>query len=102
LDVTQRRLIVTDFLGQPMGAILKGQAAPPPPLKNYLTVMDVDWNNLARDREVTGCYEQGNELPYTIMYAKFCDRLMKCKFLKNDFCSTDLASCVHLRYCVTS
>jgi hypothetical protein len=79
-DVTQRRLIVTDVLGQPMGPIFKSQAVKKK-IETYLKVMGVDWNNLARDRRVTGCYEQGDELPYTIMCAKFCDWLKKYKFL---------------------
>jgi hypothetical protein len=69
-----------------MGPIFKGQQFK----KKHLAVMGVDWNNLAQDRKVTGCYEEGDELPYTIMSAKFCDWLRKYKFLRRD--------CLH-RFC---
>jgi len=67
-DVTQGRLIVTDVLEQTIAPIFKGQAVKE---ETSLTVMGVDWNNLAQDRKVTGCYEQSDELPYTTMRAKF-------------------------------
>ena len=80
-DVTQRRLIVTDVLGQPVGRIFKVRAVQE---KTYLTVMGVDWSNLTQDRKVTGCYEEGDELPYTIMREKFCDWLRTYKFLTRE------------------
>jgi hypothetical protein len=64
-----------------MGPNFKGQAVQE---KTYLMVMGVDWNNLAQDRKVTDCYEEGDELPYTIMREKFCGWLRKYNFLKRD------------------
>jgi len=58
-----------------MGPVFRGQAVQE---KTYLTVMGVDWHNLTQDRKVTGCYVEGDALPYTIMGEKFCDWLRKC------------------------
>jgi len=61
--------------------------------------MGVEWNNLAQDRKVTGCYEQSDELPYSTMRAKFfwLTEEVLYKFLKRDCVAPIFASCENLR-----